>query len=141
MMAIRDQEGTMADHNAEGKQTLEIGGLRFVVMHRAIGEDGGATIEVYGDVEGKPEQVLRFDCFRKMPHFHYAPMRNREQHELDRAKVDDPLDWSLGQIRGHLPEMLETAGFTDLAGKVDQEALSAGWTKVKDAVAATAPVG
>lgn len=129
----------MDEYKADGKQTVKVGGLQFVVMHRAIGGDGGATIEVYGDVEGKSEQVLRFDCFRKMPHFHYAPMRNREQHELDPTKVGDPLEWSLGQIKGHLPEMLSTAGFADLAASVNKRALATGWARVKRAVAATAP--
>ena len=120
------------------KETVEMGGLRFVVMNRNLGEDGGPTIEVYGDVDGKSTQVLRFDCFRKAPHYH-APPGERSQLELDPAEVGDGLEWSLAQIRDHLPEMLTMAGFMKLSGDVDRQAFADGWTRVKDAVAATSP--
>ncbi len=128
----------MTTYKDSKRQTLEIGGLRFVVMHRSLGDDGGPTIEVYGDIDDESTQVLRFDCFRIAPHYH-APPSSGETLKLDPATVGDGLDWSLTQIRQHLPEMLATAGFTALARAVDREALAAGWTHVRDAVAATAP--
>ena len=97
----------MATHEDSKKQTVEIGGLRFEVMHRSLQDDGGPTIEVYGDIDGESTQVLRFDCFRKAPHYHMPP-GSSEVMKLSRA--------------------------------VDREALAAGWTQVRDAVAATAPV-
>ena len=123
------------------KATVELGGLRFDVMHRTLANDGGATIEVYGDTDEGSQQVLRFDCFKKEPHFHYAPMTSdgRKGLPLDPAQVGDGVDWAMEQIRSHVPEMLKTAGFDDLAGKVDAQALAAGWTRVKEAVAATTP--
>jgi len=125
-------------YKAGGERTVEVGGLRFVVMHRAIGEDGGATIEVFGDVDGKAIQVLRFDCFRKGPHYHYDPTGKNRQEKLDPAR-EDPLDWSFRQIRSNIPTMLRTAGFDALARQVDAGALGRDWTKVKDAVLASAP--
>ena len=129
----------MATHEDSKKQTVEIGGLRFEVMHRSLQDDGGPTIEVYGDIDGESTQVLRFDCFRKAPHYHMPPS-SPEILKLDPATVGDGLDWSMAQIREHIPEMLATAGFTELSRDVDREALAADWTRVRDAVAATAPV-
>ena len=129
----------MASYQQGGQETVELGGLRFVVMHRTLGDDGGASIEVFGDVGDRSVQVLRFDCFKKGPHYHYAPAGDNSQRTLDQAEVGDGLDWAMEQIRSHIPEMLKTAGYDELAGSVDPQALAAGWTRVKDAVAATAP--
>ena len=129
----------MATYKDTERQTVEIGGLRFEIMHRSLQDDGGPTIEVYGDVDGESTQVLRFDCFRKAPHYHMPPS-SPEVLKLDPATVGDGLDWSLAQIREHVPEMLATAGFTELSRAVDREALASDWTRVRDAVAATAPV-
>ena len=128
----------MPDYTERERKSVEIGGLRFTVMHRNLADDGGPTIEVYGAVKGEDTQVLRFDCFRKQPHYH-APPSASGQLELDPESVGDGLDWSLTQIREHIPEMLATAGFFDLSKEVDREALKSGWTKVKEAVAETAP--
>ena len=56
---------------------LEVAGLEFLVESRDIGEDGGPTIRVYGMAQGERVQLLRFDCFRKAPHYHYDP-----EHDL-----------------------------------------------------------
>jgi hypothetical protein len=122
------------------KVSVEIGGLRFDVLRREFEEDadGGTSIEVYGDVEGKPTQVLRFDCFRKAPHYHMPPSAPG-QLELDPRQVGDPLDWALAQTREHLPEMLRKAGFPELSEQVDAAALRRDWERVKRAVE-TAPL-
>lgn len=117
------------------KVIVPLGGLDFHVMRRDSSEDGGTTIEVYGDVKGQPFQVLRFDMFRKDPHFHYAPgdrARNIQLH-LDQKLAPHALEWAMDQIRDNIPEMLRIAGFGPLAERVDREALASGWTRVRDA--------
>jgi hypothetical protein len=126
----------------EGTKSVKIGGLEFVVMHRTAGNDGGASIEVYGDVEGKPLQVLRFDCFEKGPHFHYAPgdrSKNLQFH-LDEKLRERAQDWAFEQIRDNIPEMLRIAGYWQLAYRVDRQALARDWAQIRDALAATKPV-
>lgn len=122
-----------------GMQKVPLGGLEFHVMQRNAGGDGGTTIEVYGDVEGKPVQVLRFDMFREDPHFHYSPgiRANDVQLHLDKKAAPQALDWALTQIREHIPEMLRIAGFKPLAEHVDRKAFATGWTKVRDAALAS----
>ena len=67
------------------------------------------------------------------------PQRKNVNKSLDPAEVGDVLDWSLEQIRFHIPEMLKTAGFDDLARTIDAQVLTSGVEKIRDAVAAAAP--
>jgi hypothetical protein len=116
-------------------QTVELGGLTFKVCYTELPDNGGPTIMVFGEVGGEPTEVLRFDAFRKGPHYH-APTSSPE-NPLDH--VDDPLKWSLTQVRDNLPELIVSAGFPDLAGAVDGAALAQGWDRVKQATDAAIP--
>ena len=119
---------------------VELGGLRFDVIRREFYDDeganldGGTSIEIYGDVEGKSTQVVRIDCFRKDPHYH-VPAEKAEPRHLDPAQIGDPLDWAYAQTRDHLPELIREAGYEKLALSVDASALRGGWESVKRAVA------
>lgn len=126
----------MASYRTRKQQTIELGGLRFVVLHRTFGDDGGASIEVFGDVEGLPVQVLRFDCFKGNPHYHLAPEGTDAKKDLDVAGPMS-LHWALEQIRDHMPELLRDAGFDSLAERVDRGALASEWTRIRDAAMAT----
>jgi hypothetical protein len=124
----------MAAYKAGGQHIVDMGGLHFVVMHRTLGDDGGVTIEVFGDVEGKSVQVLRFDMFDKAPHYHHAPFGKNINTPLDPREVGDTAKWAMTQIRSNIPEMLKTAGYETLAGSVDANAFATEWTKVSEAV-------
>ena len=133
----------MEQREHPGQKKVQVGGLEFVCMHRTAGEDGGASIEIYGDVDGKPFQVLRFDMFQKGPHFHYAPGDRARNYQfgLDDKLIPRSVDWALEQIRDNIPEMLRIGGFKPLAERVDRKAFETGWTKVRDCLASTAPEG
>ena len=105
------------------KRSLEVGGLRFVVCRRELDDTGGATFEVWGDVDGEDTQVLRFDCFRGAPHYHMPPSAPG-QIELDPEEVGDGLDWAIECARSRMPEMVEKAGFGELARALDSDALA-----------------
>jgi hypothetical protein len=70
------------------------GPLRVVLELRSVGGDGGPSIQVFDDAGGG-RQVLRFDCFRKEPHYHYAPDGKDEIVALDAAANGDPFEWAL----------------------------------------------
>jgi hypothetical protein len=55
------------DLRPQGQQVLEFGGLRFDVAFRAI---GGATLRVDGQVDSEWKELLRFDDFIDVPHYH-----------------------------------------------------------------------
>jgi hypothetical protein len=116
------------------RQTLALGGLEFEVLRRDVGEDGGTSIEIFGEVAGQRTQVLRFDCFRLDPHYHMPPAAPG-QLAIDPAKVGDPLEWALACARDRVPEMLRSAGYPDLADKVDAGALRSGAARVREMVA------
>ena len=100
----------------QGQQVLEFGGLRFDVAFRAI---GGATLRVDGKVDNEWKELLRFDDFIDVPHYH-APA-DAEQINFDRATLGEPLAWYIAQIRDHLPEWLEKSGFADVVPAVDMD--------------------
>ena len=123
---IRIQQGEKASH--------ELGGLRFVACRREVGEFGGWTLEVWGPVDGEDTQVLRFDCFRGAPHYHMPPSA-KGQLELDPNEVGDGLAWALDCTRNQLPEMVEKAGFAELAKTLDRAVFRAGAVEIEKLVA------
>jgi len=115
------------------KRVLSLGGLEFEVLRRDVGEDGGTSIEIFGEVAGQRTQVLRFDCFRLEPHYHMPPAASG-QLPIEREKVGDPLEWALACTRERVPEMIRAGGYADLADKVDAAALRAGAQRVRELV-------
>ncbi len=102
-------------------QQFEAGGLSFVVENRIFGEDGGPALRVFGDVDGESVQVLRFDCFRDDPHYHYDPSGKDDKRHLDKGA--DNVAWSMAQVPTQLVEMIRTAGYEGLASQVDMDAI------------------
>lgn len=104
-------------------QTIELGGLEFVIENRIFGKDGGPALRVFGNVGGKSVQVLRFDCFRDDPHYHYDPTGKNEMHHLEKGA--DNVGWSIEQVKTRLDDMIRTAGYNDLADNIDVAAIQA----------------
>ena len=111
---------------AEQGLTIGVGELRFNVRYtRARTGDHGPSLRIYGDVEGKPVQLLRFDCFENQPHFHYDPEGKNNQLRMDKTKVSDPIAWSMDYLRGNVASLVRIAGYSALADQVDEAALIA----------------
>jgi hypothetical protein len=121
---------------AVGQQVLEFGGLRFDVAFRAI---GGATLRVDGKVDNEWKELLRFDDFIDVPHYH-APA-DAEQINFDRAALGEPLAWYIAQIRDHLPEWLEKSGFADVIPAIDMKEVAGNIDKVEKAMRDCVPEG
>ncbi len=120
--------------------TIKAGRLEFLVEQRDIGKDGGASVRVFGDVSGKRTQVLRFDCFRNDPHYHYAPDEHDVLMHLDPVTTGDPIAWTLERLRDFLPTMLHKASYDDLASSLDEPALRAALPKLEAAMREPAAV-
>ncbi len=82
-------------------------------------DDQGLCIQVYGEVNGKDTEILRFDCFDQGPHYHYGPENHNVRLGMDKTTAGNPLGWTLGQIRKNLPAMVRRAGYEELAAKVE----------------------
>jgi hypothetical protein len=90
------------------------GRLRVCVRRREVGDDGGVSVELLGALEGEPVELLRFDLFRREPHYH-VPASNPTQIALDPARDGDLLEFALTCVRERLPELLARAEFPELA--------------------------
>ncbi len=110
---------------ANDKLEFESGGVQVIVEARRGGQgDWGATFRIFGNSGDKKVETLRFDCFKKRPHFHYAPGANSENHDIDKTISPNPLGWVMNQLQTELPAMIEHAGFTEIARAVDQAAVA-----------------
>src|SRR5918998_5013787 len=107
----------------EGTREFTVGGVRIDVAYRRFGGDQGPSVMVFGDVDGRPVQLLRFDCFDNDPHYHYDPEGQDDHRKLNRQEVPDPVAWTLAQLSGNLVSMIRTAGYDTLAAQVDGDAV------------------
>lgn len=106
------------------EKVFDIGGVELRVDNRNFGSDGGPSVRVYGEVDGENIQLLRFDCFRKDPHYHYDPSGKNDQRHLDKASVPDSVAWTIEQLGQNLVEMIHTAGYASVAESVNQTAVT-----------------
>jgi len=113
---------------------MEAGGVRFHIEYRQFGGDRGPAIRVFGNVDGKETQLLRFDLFEKDPHYHYDPTGFDGHHRLDRAVVPDVLAWTLVQLRDNLKAMIRTAGYPAFTDTVDPRAVAEALPELRKAV-------
>jgi len=125
---------------AEQGMTIEVGGLCFNVRYSNLNTDRGPSLRIYGEVEGQPVQLLRFDCFEHEPHFHYAPEGKNNQLRLDKAKVSDPITWAMDHLQGNITSLVRIAGYSALADQVDEGALTAALPTVEKAMRDSIPV-
>ena len=102
-----------------GNTQIEAGAVTFALRYRPLMEDQGVSIQVLGEAEGEMAEMLRFDCFDQRPHYHYAPNAADVRYDMDKTTAGNPISWSLDQMRGRLPEMLERAGYEQVAQQLD----------------------
>ena len=99
--------------------------------------DEGVAIHVFGPGNRGLIEYLRFDLFRKGPHYHYIVMDDTVKTKpiyIDKAVEGDPLQWVLEGLRTRLRPMLERAGATELADLVDPAQVEEVLPRVKLAI-------
>ncbi|MEM8767541.1 MAG: hypothetical protein AAGE43_08870, partial [Pseudomonadota bacterium] len=76
--------------------TVHLGRFSIRDADRQVGDDGGPALHVYGPCGDKEEEVLRFDCFAKEPHYHLGwSYRDEPFHRIAAA---DPFAWALAEL-------------------------------------------
>jgi hypothetical protein len=103
---------------------IENGGMRMTVAYRKGlgGEDEGLTFDItVADGESAGKRILRFDCFKKTPHYHVGASGKNSVHNMADEGITDPIGWSLAQLKGRLNAMISEAGYQDIASAVDQK--------------------
>lgn len=113
---------------------LELGGLRFRACRREVDDiDGGVTLQVFGPIGDEETELLRFDCFRKSPHYH-APGENLKETRIDPARFGDGRDWVYEQLSASPRTLLEQGGFGALIDRLDLEGLAKAAPKLRSLV-------
>ena len=113
----------------KGRENIAAGAVSFVVQHELWDgniqdhPDQGVVILVEGQVGGKDTTLLRFNCFDVEKSYVYAPEGESKPFRMDPTVDGNPIGWSIQQLRTKLPLMLETAGFQEIAGKVDSKSI------------------
>ena len=106
----------------KGDVVVAAGGVEFALRYRDdVAGDAGLCIQVYGRVDGRDTELLRFDCFTRSPHYHYGPEAENERLMLDATASGEPLQWTLERFeRGCLKPMIERAGYPAIAAALDE---------------------
>ena len=116
--------GQPADREALDRMT--VGDLSFAVEYRHVGEQQGPSVHVFGDMDGVEQEILRFDCFDRTPHYHYGfSYIDQPQVLMDPAAIGEPLAWVCSRIETRLPALLEKARAGHLAASCDTHRLTA----------------
>ena len=88
----------------------------------------GISILVQDSFLGK--DLLRFDCFPVDPHYHYDPAGIDTCIMIDRNTIDNPINWSIHQLKDYLPDMLVRSGFSDTAEALNRKLVTSSLKKV-----------
>ncbi len=132
---MADQQIPMHPH-ATDRQVVDCGGLRFEATFRA---PAGATLRVFGEVDGGTVELLRFDDFIEGPHYH-VPAAG-DPMPFDQGLQGEPLTWFVSQLRDHLGELLDEAGFARVLSGLDLDAVTEHADDIRKAMEACVPDG
>jgi hypothetical protein len=107
---------------------IEQPGMRMTVAHRQGlgGSDEGLTFDITtAGREDEGKRILRFDCFYKNPHYHVGPSGGEQAaYKMKDEGVEDSVRWTLAQLKTRLPSLVKQAGYEEIAGKIDQQAIA-----------------
>jgi hypothetical protein len=119
--------------------TIEQAGMRMTIAHRKGlgGNDEGLTFDITtaGSME-EGKRILRYDCFYKNPHYHIGASDDRSSHKMKDEGVEDPVRWTLDQLKTRLSLMVKQAGYEEIAGKIDQQAIADQLTRLEPEILA-----
>jgi hypothetical protein len=111
----------------KGREKFQAGPVGFIVQHELWDgnlqdhSDQGVAILVVGDVNGMETTLLRFNCFDLERSYIYGPEGVNKLCRMDPVVDGNPIAWSVKQIKDKLPEMLKTAGYEGIAGKINKQ--------------------
>jgi hypothetical protein len=119
---------------------IEQAGMRMTVAHRQGlgGSDEGLTFDITtAGPEDEGKRILRFDCFYKNPHYHVGPSGGIDAaHKMKDEGVEDPVRWTLEQLKTRFPAMVKQAGYEEIAGRIDQQAIADRLTQLEPEILA-----
>ncbi len=81
-----------------------VGPYQVALVYRHISNDEGPTVHVFGLVEGEHKEILRFDCFKKQPHFHLGISYLDDLVAM--IQTTGSLSWVLQELNENFPAYL-----------------------------------
>jgi hypothetical protein len=118
---------------------IEQAGMRMTIAHRKGlgGNDEGLTFDITtADSVDEGKRILRYDCFYKNPHYHIGASDDRSSHKMEDEGVEDPVRWTLVQLKTRLSLMIKQAGYNEIAGNIDQQAIADQLTRLEPEILA-----
>ena len=119
---------------------IEQAGMRMTVAHRQGlgGSDEGLTFDITtAGPENEGKRILRFDCFYKNPHYHVGASGGESAaHKMKDEGVEDSVRWTLEQLKTRFPAMVKLAGYSEIAEKLDQQAIADHLTRLEPEILA-----
>ena len=119
---------------------IEQAGMRMTVAHRQGlgGSDEGLTFDITtAGSEDEGKRILRFDCFYNNPHYHVGASGGEQAaHKMKDEGVEDPVRWTLEQLKTRLSSMVKQAGYEEIAGRIDQQAITDQLTRLEPEILA-----
>jgi hypothetical protein len=113
--------------------------MRMTVAHRHGfgGSDEGLTFDITtAGPENEGKRILRFDCFYEKPHYHIGAAGGDAAHDMKDEGVEDPVRWTLEQLKTRFPSMVKQAGYEEIAEKIDQQAIADDLTRLEPEILA-----
>ena len=114
---------------------IEQPGMRLTIAHRSGngGNDEGLTFDVTTvGPENAGQRILRFDCFYKNPHYHVGASGGESAaYKMKDEGIEDPVFWTLEQLKTRFPAMVKQAGYAEIAEKIDQSAIADQLTRLE----------
>ena len=108
----------------KGSLVFNAGPVDITLEYRALMPDQGLCVQVFGKVDDNDVEILRFDCFDQLPHYHYGPANNNIRLNMDKTTVGNPFGWTMDNLRTKLPTMIKRSGYDALAAAVEAEPVS-----------------
>jgi hypothetical protein len=116
---------------------MQFGGLRFETYYtRAF----GASTRLFGMVGGEWEEMLRFDDFVGIPHYH-QPASDDTAIMVDKDEHPEAMEFYLDIIANQLPDRLSAVGYADVLPTIDQDRVRANLELLRHAMSSVLPEG
>lgn len=119
---------------------IEQAGMRMNIAHRHGNgrTDEGLTFDITTmGAEDAGKRILRFDCFYKNPHYHVGAAGGLDAaRKMKEEGIEDPVRWTLEQLKTRFPAMVRQAGYEEIAAKIDQRAIADELTRLEAEIVA-----
>ena len=119
---------------------IEQAGMRMTVAHRQGlgGSDEGLTFDITtAGPEEAGKRILRFDCFYKNPHYHVGASGGESAaYKMKDEGIEDPVRWTLEQLKTRFPGMVRQAGYEEIAETIGQQAITDQLTRLEQEIIA-----